>query len=134
MVTLANQYFAFFSIDLAEAITLSGQLSIQWKAEKTINKYLNQILKTENKDYVIAIDTDSVYITMDEMVKQIFPEDTPKEKIIDFLTKAESQLEEVIADGYEDLASTPMHSKTKWKWDVRLLQTEVYGLQRNGTY
>ena len=100
---LANQYFAFFSIDLAEAITLSGQLSIQW-AEKTINKYLNQILKTENKDYVIAIDTDSVYITMDEMVKQIFPEDTPKEKIIDFLTKAESQLEEVIADGYEDLA------------------------------
>ena len=100
---LANQYFAFFSIDLAEAITLSGQLSIQW-AEKTINKYLNQILKTENKDYVIAIDTDSVYITMDEMGKQIFPEDTPKEKIIDFLTKAESQLEEVIADGYEDLA------------------------------
>ena len=100
---LANQYFAFFSIDLAEAITLSGQLSIQW-AEKTINKYLNEVLKTDNKDYVIAIDTDSVYITMDDMVKQIFPEDTPKEKIIDFLTKAESQLEDVIANGYQDLA------------------------------
>ena len=62
------------------------------------------MLKTDNKDYVIAIDTDSVYITMDDMVKQIFPEDTPKEKIIDFLTKAESQLEDVIANGYQDLA------------------------------
>ena len=59
---LANQYFAFFSIDLAEAITTSGQLVIQW-AEKTINKYLNQILQTEDEDYVIAMDTDSLYIT-----------------------------------------------------------------------
>ena len=63
------------------------------------------------------MDTDSVYITMDEMVKQIFPEDTPKEKIIDFLNKSESQLEEVIADGFKTLQNTQMHSKTKWKWE-----------------
>ena len=68
---MANQYFAFFSIDLAEAITMSGQLIIKW-AEKTVNEYLNKILKTENEDYVIAIDTDSVYITMDKFVNQIF--------------------------------------------------------------
>ena len=100
---LANQYFAFFSIDLAEAITTSGQLVIKW-AEKTINEYLNSILKTEDKDYVVAMDTDSVYITMDEMVKQIFPEDTPKDKIIDFLRKSEGQIEQVLADGFKDLA------------------------------
>ena len=58
---MANQYFAFFSIDLAEAITMSGQLIIKW-AEKTVNNYLNDLLKTDNEDYVVAMDTDSVYI------------------------------------------------------------------------
>ena len=61
---MANQYFAFFSIDLAEAITMSGQMIIKW-AEKTVNNYLNETLKTDNEDYVIAMDTDSVYITCD---------------------------------------------------------------------
>lgn len=100
---LANQYFAFFSIDLAEAITLSGQLVIQW-AEKTINEYLNKVLKTEDEDYVIAIDTDSVYITMDKLVSQVLPEDTPKDKVIDFLSKAEGQIESVLEKGFVDLA------------------------------
>jgi len=100
---LANQYFAFFSIDLAEAITTSGQLVIQW-AEKTINNYLNEILKTDDEDYVIAMDTDSVYITMDKLVSQIFPEDTPREQIIDFLVKAESKIEAVLKTGFEELA------------------------------
>ena len=100
---MANQYFAFFSIDLAEAITMSGQLIIKW-AEKTVNGYLNDLLKTENEDYVVAMDTDSVYITMDKFVNQIFPEDTPKEKVIDFLSKAESKIEEALAEGFKDLA------------------------------
>ena len=101
---LANQYFAFFSIDLAEAITTSGQLVIQW-AEKTINKYLNQILQTEDEDYVIAMDTDSLYITLDKLVSQVFPEDTPKTKIIDFLdTIAKEKIESVLTNGFEDLA------------------------------
>ncbi|SVC94509.1 uncharacterized protein METZ01_LOCUS347363, partial [marine metagenome] len=101
---LANQYFAFYSTDLAEAITTSGQLVIQW-AEKTINKYLNQILQTEDKDYVIAMDTDSLYITLDDLVKQVFPEDTPKNKIIDFInTISEDKIEGVLADGFKELA------------------------------
>ena len=101
---LANQWFAFFSVDLAEAITTSGQLIIQW-GEKTINDWLNQVLKTEDKDYVIAIDTDSLYITLDDLVKQVFPEDTPKAKIIDFInTIAEDTIEPVLAKGYDKLA------------------------------
>ena len=101
---LANQYFAFFSIDLAEAITTSGQLVIQW-AEKTINKYLNEILQTEDEDYVIAMDTDSLYITLDKLVSEVFPKDTPKSKIIDFLdTIAKDKIEGVLTDGFEDLA------------------------------
>ena len=99
---MANQYFAFFSIDLAEAITMSGQMIIKW-AEKTINDYLNTVLKTDDEDYVIAMDTDSVYITMDKLVQQIMP-DAPKDKVIDFLSKAEGQIEDVLAKGFQDLA------------------------------
>ncbi len=99
---MANQYFAFFSIDLAEAITMSGQMIIKW-AEKTINDYLNTVLKTDDEDYVIAMDTDSVYITMDKLVQQIMP-DAPKDKVIDFLSKAEGQIEDVLAKGFDDLA------------------------------
>ena len=45
------------------------------------------------------MDTDSVYITMDKLVKQIFPEETPKGKIIDFLTNQKVMIEQVLADG-----------------------------------
>ena len=71
---LGNRYFRFFDQRIAEAITLSGQLTIRW-AEVAINKYLNTILKTDNKDYVIAIDTDSLYVTLDDLVKAVNPDD-----------------------------------------------------------
>ena len=100
---LANQYFAFFSVDLAEAITTSGQLIIQW-AEKTINDFMNKTLGTENEDYVIAMDTDSVYITMDKLVQQVLPEETDKSKVIDFLNNSEGMFEKVLAEGFDELA------------------------------
>jgi DNA polymerase elongation subunit (family B) len=100
---LANQYFAFFSVDLAEAITTSGQLIIQW-AEKTINEFLNETLETDNEDYVIAMDTDSLYITMDKLVQRVLPEETNKVKIVDFLNNSEALIEKVLADGFDELA------------------------------
>ena len=100
---LANQYFAFFSIDLAEAITTSGQLIIQW-SERTINEFMNKTLGTENEDFVIAMDTDSVYITMDKLVQKVLPEETDKSKIINFLNKSEGMIEKVLSDGFDDLA------------------------------
>ncbi|MDC3384623.1 DNA polymerase [bacterium] len=101
---LANQYFAFFDPNLAEAITMTGQLVIK-TAEKTINKWMNNVLKTEDKDYVIAMDTDSVYITFDDLVSQVFPEDTDKGKICDFLnTIGQDKVEQVLAKGYDELA------------------------------
>ena len=100
---MANQYFAFFSIDLAEAITTAGQLVIKW-SEKIVNRYLNKILKTENEDYVIAIDTDSIYLTMDKFVNTVMPDETDRNKIIDFLSKAESKIEDVLDEGFEELA------------------------------
>ena len=68
---LGNKYFRFFDQRIAEAITLSGQLSIKW-AEVAINDYLNKVLKTD-KDYVVAIDTDSLYVNLDPLVEAVKP-------------------------------------------------------------
>jgi len=71
---LGNKHFRYFDMRMAEGITLSGQLSIMW-AEKAMNKEMNRILKTDNRDYVIAMDTDSLYINMGPLVKQLNPKD-----------------------------------------------------------
>ena len=95
---------------------------------------MNKTLGTEGEDFVIAMDTDSVYITMDKLVQKVLPEETDKGKIIEFLNKSEGMFEKVLLMDSMILQNTQMHSRTKWKWVVRLLQTEVFGLQRNGTY
>lgn len=86
---LANMYFRWFNADIAEAITLSGQLAIRW-VERNINKYLNTILKT-NKDYVIAVDTDSNYITLNALVNSVMPDEKDTNKIVDFINKVVEQ-------------------------------------------
>lgn len=94
---MGSEYFRFFDIRLATAVTCSGQLVIQWLAQD-INQYLNTLLKTENVDYIIAMDTDSLYIDVNKIVKLIFkelPED--KNKVINALDKfAEDKLQKVI--------------------------------------
>lgn len=100
---MGNQYFRFFDMRLAEAITLGGQLSIKW-VEKAVNKHLNTILKTDNFDYVIASDTDSLYITLEKLVDKIFPDKSDVSKIINFMDKVcEQDLQKVIDKCYEDL-------------------------------
>jgi len=69
---IGNQYFRYYSTELAEAITLSGQLSIQWIGQE-LNKYLNKIIGTTDVDYVIASDTDSVYLCLNNLVLKVFP-------------------------------------------------------------
>ena len=85
-----SPYFRFYDIDIAEAITLSGQLSIRWIANK-INELLNNTLGTKNEDFVIASDTDSIYITMGKLVDR-FCGKMNREQIIDYLDKASKEL------------------------------------------
>jgi len=68
---LGNKHFHYFDIRLAEGVTKSGQLAIQW-AEKAMNAGMNDILKTED-DYVIAIDTDSLYVNFGPLVQKFKP-------------------------------------------------------------
>ena len=81
---LGNQYFRYFELKMAEAITLSGQLSIRW-IERALNQTLNKILETKGVDYVIAIDTDSVYLNFGPLVKKFAPKNPVKfiDKICD---------------------------------------------------
>lgn len=78
---LSNVYFRFFSIDLAEAVTMSGQVVIIYIG-KRVNAFLNKILKTD-EDYVVASDTDSMYIRLEKIVSYLCggEEKTINEKI-----------------------------------------------------
>ena len=71
---IGNQYYRYFDLRIAEGITKTGQLVIKW-GERTINSELNKILGTKNEDYVIAIDTDSLYVSFDAVVKKFAPKD-----------------------------------------------------------
>ena len=96
---LGNKHFRYFNNQVAEAITTSGQLSIRW-AENAINKEMNTALETTDKDYVIAIDTDSLYVNMNEMVKKFNPKDPVK-----FLDKiSREHFEGVLEKSYAVLA------------------------------
>jgi DNA polymerase elongation subunit (family B) len=102
---LGNQYFRFFDIRQAEAITLSGQLSIRW-IEKRLNEYLNKLLKTKDIDYVIASDTDSVYVNLGSLVHMVYgSKNLEKEKIVDLIDKAcREKIEPFIDKSYQELA------------------------------
>lgn len=70
---MGNEHFRFFDVRIAEAVTLAGQLSIRW-IEERLNEYMNKVLKTQGKDYVIASDTDSIYLRMGPLVDTILRE------------------------------------------------------------
>ena len=102
---IGNQYFRYYKLANAEAITLSGQVSIRW-IENKVNQYLNKILSTKDTDYVIASDTDSIYLDLGPLVRQVYGDKIPdKGKVVDFLDKAcEDQVEVFIEKSYKELA------------------------------
>jgi len=103
---IGNQYFRYYKLANAEAITLSGQVSIRW-IENRMNNYLNKILKTENEDYVIASDTDSIYLNLGPLVEVIYKgREKTNESVVSFLNKiCEMEFEKYITSSYETLAN-----------------------------
>ena len=94
---LGNKHFHYFDIRLAEGVTLSGQLAIQW-AEKAMNAAMNKLLQTED-DYVVAIDTDSLYVNFGPLVKKLSPTNP-----VFFLDKiCKEHFEPVLQKSYEKL-------------------------------
>ena len=95
---IGNQYFRYYDLAIAEGITTAGQLSIRW-IEKKMNQYLNKLLNTD-MDYVIASDTDSIYVTFDALIEKVNPKNP-----IDFLdTIVKEKIEPFIDKSYKQLA------------------------------
>jgi len=100
---LGNVWFRYYDLLVAEAITTSGQLSIRW-IERSVNQYLNDLHKTSDYDYVIASDTDSIYVCFDKLVSKLFDEGTETQKIIRFLDDvARKKIEPFIEKSYQSL-------------------------------
>ena len=102
---VGNQYFRYYKLANAEAITLSGQVSIRW-IENKMNEFLNKILKTDDFDYVIASDTDSIYLNFNNIVETFLSKHKDdKEKVVTMIDKiCQDQLEPYIDKCYNELA------------------------------
>ena len=82
---LANQYFRFYDDDIAEGITMTGQLVIRDTA-KALDNYMNKVCGTEDEMYSFYSDTDSCYVTCQNLVENFFP-DKGVDKTVELLDK-----------------------------------------------
>ena len=103
---IGNQYFRYYKLANAEAITLSGQVSIRW-IEQKMNDYLNKLLQTTEEDYVIASDTDSIYLNLGPLVDKFFgAKSSDKAAVVSLLNKiCEEKFEPYIDQCYQNLAT-----------------------------
>lgn len=100
---MGNQYFRYFDIRMAEGITTSGQLSIRWIHDK-MNEFMNKVLKTQGEDYIIAVDTDSIYVTFEKLVETYF-DGHSVDKTINFMDRfCEDKVQPYIDKCYNELA------------------------------
>ena len=97
---IGNEWFRYYDLLIAEGITTAGQLSIRW-IENKINQYMNKLLDTKDKDYVIASDTDSIYVTFEGLIEKYKPKNP-----VDFLDiVAKEKIEPYIDKSYQELAN-----------------------------
>lgn len=101
---VGNKYFRYYDLRIAEGITQSGQLSIRWMANK-LNEFMNKTLKSDNKDYVIGIDTDSIYLTLEDLVEHTCAGKSTDEKIKYMDKICEQVFQPFIDNGYQELAT-----------------------------
>lgn len=70
-----------------------------------LNAFMNSTLKTEGKDFVIAIDTDSIYLSLEDLVEKVCAGKTDDEKI-KFMDKiCDTVIQPIIDTGYQELAT-----------------------------
>ena len=102
---MGSQYFRFYDLRLAIGVTSAGQLSIRWIEDK-LNGYMNRLLKTNGVDYVIASDTDSIYLRLGELVNKVYSKKTDVNQLISFMDRVcEDKLQPYIDESYQELAS-----------------------------
>jgi len=102
---LGSQYFRFYDLRMALGVTTAGQLSIRW-IENKLNQYMNKLLDTKNDDYVIASDTDSIYLRLGGLVTKVYGDrDVDTNNIIAFMDKVcDDKIQPFIDVSYQELA------------------------------
>ena len=100
---LGNAGFRYFMIEMAQSVTLSGQVVIQWIGRK-INEFVSKKTGIE-KDRIVLIDTDSVVIDLEDLVNQVCPEHYTREQRLEFLIKfGEKVMDPYIDHCYQEFA------------------------------
>ena len=102
---LGSQYFRFYDLRMALGVTTAGQLSIRW-IENKLNSYMNKLLDTKNDDYVIASDTDSIYLRLGGLVRKVYGDrSVDTNNIITFMDKVcDDKIQPFIDVSYQELA------------------------------
>ena len=102
---LGNQYFRYYKLDNAEAVTYTGQVIIQW-IERKLNEFVNKTLGTEGVDYVVASDTDSIYLNLGDLVGRVTSQRSlSSERIVDILNEfCKAKVEPFIAASCKELS------------------------------
>jgi DNA polymerase elongation subunit (family B) len=105
--TLGCEYFRYYDLRNAEAITYTGQAVIKW-LEKKLNAFLNKIAGTENFDFAIAMDTDSIMINFEPIIEKIFKgQEIEMQKAIDFMDKVcYTKIQDVIDDSFNEICDS----------------------------
>ena len=117
---IGNEWFRYYDVEMAEAITLSGQLSIRWIANK-LNEFLNKTIGTQDYDYVVASDTDSVYLRLGNLVNKVCSGKTT-EQIVNFLDKASKEIILPFIDKeYENLSNLMNAYDNKMQMDREVI-------------
>ena len=101
---IGNQYFRYYDVRQASGITTAGQFIIRF-IENKMNEYLNNVMQTQGKtDYVVASDTDSIYVVLDKLVEKTCQGKTD-DQIVNFLNKVcDNKLEPYIEKCFDDLS------------------------------
>lgn len=118
---VSNRYFVWFDINNAEAITTSGQLSIQW-ISNALNAYLDKICKTSGVDRIIANDTDSAYVRLDDLVDSVFKDQSDVKGIVKWINDVcKLKIVPTIDKNYQDLADRMCAYKQKMRMKMEFI-------------
>jgi DNA polymerase elongation subunit (family B) len=128
---LANSYSRWFSYDIAESITLTGQLASKY-VEKYANEYLNKLMGTAGHDYVIAVDTDSAYFDMEKVIQKAFPNGASDKEAAEFLVKFSEHIEEkIITAAMEDLYKCTNAYQKKFHMKLEIIGQAIWRKAKN---
>ena len=89
---------------ISKAITLTGQRLTQ-ESIKFVNEWMNKELGTDNKDYIVTSDTDSLFIQVKDLILQRKPElaTADQETIVQEVLKVATEVQKLANDNLHTL-------------------------------